>query len=141
MCINKAPGGEAGGASLAVQYPADLAWAGITCHVLDQRTLKMKQVRTRRATRMRPAEPRGPPWHYTVLAMLAFDFHLCVASATCSGRLAQYAPGGRIALREPQWCRMQQTLPLWLSCAVKAKGDAGCSVVSALRCASPCRPA
>ena len=61
MCINKASGGEASGASLAVQYPADLAWAGITCHVLDQRTLKMKQVRARRATRMRPTEPRGPP--------------------------------------------------------------------------------
>lgn len=42
VCINKAPVAS-GGEGLAVQYPADLAWEGITCHVLDQRTLKMKQ--------------------------------------------------------------------------------------------------
>lgn len=29
---------------LAVQYPADLAWFDVTCHVLDQKTLKQKQV-------------------------------------------------------------------------------------------------
>ena len=61
VCINKASGGEAGGASLAVQYPADLAWAGITCHVLDQRTLKMKQVRARRASACAPPSPAGHP--------------------------------------------------------------------------------
>ncbi len=44
VCINKAPVAS-GGEGLAVQYPADLAWEGITCHVLDQRTLKMKQAR------------------------------------------------------------------------------------------------
>lgn len=29
---------------LAVQYPADLSWKDVTCHVLDQKTLKQKQV-------------------------------------------------------------------------------------------------
>lgn len=29
---------------LAVQYPADLAWSGVTCHVLDTKTLQQKQV-------------------------------------------------------------------------------------------------
>ena len=30
---------------LAVQYPADLAWSGVICHVLDAKTLQQKQVR------------------------------------------------------------------------------------------------
>jgi hypothetical protein len=29
---------------LAVQYPADLSWTDVTCHVLDQKTLQQKQV-------------------------------------------------------------------------------------------------
>lgn len=33
---------------LAVQFPADLAWDGVTCHVLDAKTLQQKQVRSRR---------------------------------------------------------------------------------------------
>lgn len=35
---------------LAVQYPADLAWNGVTCYVLDTKTLQQKQV-------SRPATP------------------------------------------------------------------------------------
>jgi hypothetical protein len=30
---------------LAVQYPADLAWSGVTCHVLDTKTLQQKQAK------------------------------------------------------------------------------------------------
>lgn len=37
--------GNATASHLAVQYPADLAWFDVTCHVLDQKTLKQKQVR------------------------------------------------------------------------------------------------
>ena len=62
VCINKAPVGEPDGGGLAVQYPADLAWDGITCHVLDQRTLKMKQVRLDATMRMWSSKPRMPPW-------------------------------------------------------------------------------
>ncbi len=59
MCINKAPV-DSGGEGLAVQYPADLAWEGITCHVLDQRTLKMKQARPLRPlAHARAAAPRA----------------------------------------------------------------------------------
>lgn len=63
MCINKAPVGEPDGGGLAVQYPADLAWDGITCHVLDQRTLKMKQVRLDATMRMRSSKPACHPGH------------------------------------------------------------------------------
>ena len=30
---------------LLVKYPAELTWYNVACHVLDQKTLKLKQVR------------------------------------------------------------------------------------------------
>lgn len=39
---------------LVVKYPAELTWWDVTCHVLDQKTLKQKQVRERQAPRSEP---------------------------------------------------------------------------------------